>query len=55
MPAIFTAESYEQQKDTESEYIGNKRSILIGMPRLRQLRVVKSKLYVVFDPFQVDY
>ena len=55
MPAIFTAESYEHQKDKESEYIGNKRSILIGMPRLRQLRVMKSKLYGVCDPFQVDY
>ena len=51
VPAIFTAESYEHQKETEAEYIGNKRSILIGMPRLRQLRVMKSKLYVVCDSF----
>ena len=51
VPAIFTAESYEHQKETGSEYIGNNRSILIGMPRLRQLRVMKSKLYVVCDFF----
>ena len=51
VPAIFTADSYEDQKDRASEYIGNKRSILIGMPRLRQLRVMKSKLYVVCDSF----
>ncbi|XP_078356038.1 polycystin-1-related protein-like, partial [Oculina patagonica] len=41
VPAIFTADSYKDQEETASEYIGNNRSILVGMPRLRQLRVKK--------------
>ena len=48
MPAIFTAESYDDQEEKGSEYIGNKRSILIGMPRLRQLRVKKGMLTLTF-------
>ncbi len=44
VPAIFTADSYKDQEETASEYIGNNRSILVGMPRLRQLRVMKSKV-----------
>ena len=56
MPAIFTAASYDDQKEKASEYIGNKRSVLIGMPRLRQLRVMKSKLCFVCDYFpKVSY
>ena len=48
MPAILTAESYDDQGEKVSEYIGNKRSILIGMHRLRQLRVKKGMLTLTF-------
>ena len=43
--AIFTDDWYNGQEEKISEYIGNKRSILVGMPRLRQLRVMKSKCF----------
>ena len=43
--AIFTDDWYNGQEEKISEYIGNKRSILVGMPRLRQLRVKKSKCF----------
>lgn len=41
--AIFASNWYNGQEEKVSEYIGNKRSILVGMPRLRQLRIMKSK------------
>lgn len=41
--AIFPSNWYNGQEEKVSEYIGNKRSILVGMPRLRQLRIMKSK------------
>ena len=44
VPAIFTDDWYNSQEEKVSEYIGNKRSILVGMPRLRQLRVMKGKV-----------
>ena len=40
--AIFTGDWYNYQEEEIEEYIDNKRSILVGMPRLRQLRVVKG-------------
>ncbi|XP_078352373.1 polycystin family receptor for egg jelly-like [Oculina patagonica] len=40
--AIFPDGWYNSQEEKISEYIGNKRSILVGMPRLRQLRVKKN-------------
>ena len=51
VPAIFAAESYDDQDEKTTKYIGNKRSVLIGMPRLRQLRVKKGMLSLKF-PFQ---
>lgn len=42
--AIFSSNWYNGQEEKVSEYIGNKRSILVGMPRLRQLRIMKSKI-----------
>ena len=42
--AIFSSNWYNGQVEKVSEYIGNKRSILIGMPRLRQFRIMKSKI-----------
>ena len=49
VPAIYSAESYEHEKETKSEYIRNKRSILIGMPRLRQLRVKKGTRFSLME------
>lgn len=48
IPAIFTGDWYNDQEEEIEEYIGNKRSILVGMPRLRQLRVVKG---IIIWPF----
>ena len=44
-PAIFTGDWYNGQEEEVTEYIGNKRSILVGMPRLRQLRIMKGIIY----------
>lgn len=41
--AIYASNWYNGQEEKVSEYIGNKRSILVGMPRLRQLRIMQSK------------
>ena len=40
---IYAGEWYNKQKVKE-EYIGDKMSILLGMPRLRQLRVQKGRI-----------
>jgi len=42
--AIFSSSWYNGQEEKVSEYIGNKRSVLVGMPHLRQLRIMKSKI-----------
>jgi len=42
IPATFAGEWYNGRKETTTEYTGNKRSILVGMPLLRQLRVSKG-------------
>lgn len=42
IPASFAGKWYNGQEETSTEYIGNKMSILVGMPRLRQLRVLKG-------------
>lgn len=47
IPAIFTGDWYNDQEEKIEEYIGNKRSILVGMPRLRQLRVVKGIIMAI--------
>ena len=43
MPEVFVDDWYNGEREKVSEYIGNKRSILVGMPRLRQLRIKESK------------
>ena len=48
MPAAFVDDWYNGREERVSEYIGNKRSILVGMPRLRQLRVKQSK-YIIYN------
>ncbi|RMX53212.1 hypothetical protein pdam_00016532, partial [Pocillopora damicornis] len=36
---VYGSNWYNNQKIKKQEYIGNKISILLGMPRLRQLRI----------------
>ena len=39
----YAGEWYNGQMEQTPEYIGNKVSMLIGMPRLRQLRIQEGK------------
>ena len=47
----YAGEWYNGQLEQTPEYIGNKVSMLIGMPRLRQLRIKEGKLPVFFFVF----
>lgn len=42
-PAIYTANWYNGDEETNKVYISDKNSILIGMPRIRQLRIEKGE------------
>ena len=44
LPNIYAGVWYNGEKEEEEVYINNKKSILLGMPRMRQVRVKKSKL-----------
>lgn len=46
LDGIYANEWYNGKKATKQEYINNKNSILLGMPRLRQLRVKKDSCIV---------
>ena len=46
MNGIYATEWYNKEIVKEQEYIDNKMSILLGMPRLRQLRIQKSKFQI---------
>lgn len=39
---VYAGEWYNGQKEPMTVYTGNKLSILLGMPRLRQLRIKKG-------------
>ncbi|XP_067023241.1 polycystin-1-like protein 2 [Acropora muricata] len=39
LPGVFAGKWYNNQKENHAMYIGDKRSVLVGMPRARQLRV----------------
>ena len=41
----YAGEWYNDQREQTPEYIGNKVSVLIGMPRLRQLRIQEGKVF----------
>lgn len=43
---IYAGEWYNKDRVKEQEYIGNKMSILLGVPRLRQLRVQKDSCMI---------
>ena len=42
LPKIYAGDWYNGEKEKEEVYIENKKSILLGMPRMRQIRVKKS-------------
>lgn len=42
-PGIYTTNWYNGDEETNKVYISDKSSILIGMPRIRQLRIEKGK------------
>ena len=44
MGGIYPNEWYNGEEAKKQEYINNKKSILLGMPRLRQLRIQKGNL-----------
>ena len=39
---IYANEWYNGKKATKQEYVNNKKSILLGMPLLRQMRIKKG-------------
>ena len=43
VPAIFSDGSYRDQEEKGLDYTSSDRSTVVGMPRLRQLRVTKGK------------
>ena len=45
VPSMYAGYWYNGLKETTEVYIGNKKSILVGMPRMRQLRVKKGILF----------
>ena len=47
VPAIYAGVWYNGLPENQSNYIGDKCSVLVGMPRVRQLRVKSSKWYFV--------
>jgi len=47
MPGVFAGKWYNGQQENQTGYIGNKRSILVGMPQAKQLRVKPSKFLQV--------
>ena len=48
IPGVFSGRWYNGQEEKKTMYIGNKRSLLVGMARLRQLRVKSSKSFLLF-------
>ena len=49
MGGIYANEWYNGEKAKKQEYINNKKSILLGMPRLRQLRIQKGNFNSSMD------
>ena len=44
---VYVSDWYNNDKIKQQEYIGNKMSVLLGMPRLRQLRIQKGKYNII--------
>ena len=51
IPGVFSGRWYNGQRDEQTIYIGNKHSLLVGMARVRQLRVKASKFFFHFYYF----
>ncbi|KAJ7354736.1 hypothetical protein OS493_030512 [Desmophyllum pertusum] len=47
LPGVFSGKWYNGQQENQTVYIGNKRSILVGMARARQLRVKSTSCDVL--------
>ncbi|KAL9967119.1 hypothetical protein ACROYT_G025287 [Oculina patagonica] len=48
VPGVFAGRWYNGQTENQSMYIGNKRSVLVGMARARQLRVKSTSCNKLF-------
>ena len=46
-PAIYTTSWYNGDEETNKVYISDKSSILIGLPRIRQLRIKKGESWLI--------
>ena len=42
VPGVYAGSWYNGRQEEQSVYIGDKRSVLVGMPLVRQLRVKPS-------------
>nr|XP_058969318.1 polycystin-2-like protein 2 [Pocillopora verrucosa] len=47
IPGVFSSRWYNGQRDKQTIYIGNKHSLLVGMARVRQLRVKATQCKVL--------
>ena len=54
IPGVFSGKWYNGQKENQAIYIGNKHSLLVGMARLRQLRVKASRCFFHFYYFCIQ-
>ena len=45
IPGVFSGRWYNGRNEEQTIYIGNKHSLLVGMARVRQLRVKASKFF----------
>ena len=52
IPGVFSGRWYNGEKENQTMYIGDKHSLLVGMARVRQLRVKSSKLFSFYFSFQ---
>ena len=56
VPGIYAGTWYNGADEKLEEYIGNKWSLLVGLPRLRQLRVREGKsIQCDIIPFRLNY
>ena len=46
-PAIYKTNWYNGDEETNKLYISDKNSVLIGMPRIRQLRIEKGEPWLI--------
>ncbi|KAL9976396.1 hypothetical protein ACROYT_G013694 [Oculina patagonica] len=49
VPSVFAGRWYNGQQENQTMYIGNKRSVLVGMARARQLRVKPTSCNIMAD------